>query len=50
MATYAQIVLILRNRLGKLMDEAELTNAHYEACIAWGVNSARLWMESCLAV
>lgn len=40
MATYAQIVSILRSRLGKYMDEAELTNEHYESCIAWGVRQS----------
>lgn len=35
--TYNQAVAILRTRLGGLMDEAELTNDHYESCISWAV-------------
>lgn len=38
--TYAQLVVILRNRLGEYMDLAELTNVHYESCIAWAVRQS----------
>jgi len=38
--TYAQAVTILQARLGGLIDEAELTNDHFEACIAWGVRQS----------